>query len=279
MLSLVILPQRRLQLASALYPKVFSMWCSNCHQEVAGIPNSQQGTGHLCARCGGALGKPVSKTTFRVDAGPSNSPVSQKIDFEPVNEPSMRFETGQLDSNNMTTPPVSSPIASLAALDREIEAVDALLQSWAQEPATVGHHAAVTELPQIQTKRSASSFRKLDPLTASVASTRQNVHRIERQISLLLMAQLSFFVSAALASVWSLTYQGQWLIGHLVGVSITGQLCTLFCLTWFVSKLRSVQQRLSDTEVLIVKERLSESSSKTLGRAGLKRPSKPSVTV
>lgn len=255
------------------------MWCSNCHQDVAGLPNSQQGQGPVCARCGEALGRPAARTTFRVDAGPANSPGGEEIDFKPVIDAQGGHAVTQSPSQNKTTPSTASPIASLAALDREIEAVDALLQAWTQEPVHDETTSRVTELPRIKTRRAPSAFKKLDPLTASVASTRQNVHRIERQISLLLMAQLTFFISAALASFWSLTYQGQWLIGHLVGVSITGQLCTLFCLTWFVSKLRGVQQRLSDTEVLIVKDRLPESSSKRQSPVGLKRPSKPSVTV
>lgn len=255
------------------------MWCSSCHQEVAGIPNSHQGQGHLCARCGEALGRPVSGTTLRIDAAPAHPQVAQEIDFEPVIDPPTHQERSPMASLEHATRPATSAVNSLAALDREIEAVDALLQSWAEDSDSVEPTAAVTELPRIKTQRAAPSPRKLDPLTASVASTRQNVHHIERQISLLLMAQITFFVSAALASVWSLMNQGQWLIGHLVGVSITGQLCTLFCLTWFVSKLRAVQQRLSDTEVLIVKDRLPESKAKTRGQASLKRPSKTSVTA
>jgi hypothetical protein len=279
MLSLVNLAHRRLQPASAHYPKVFSMWCSNCHQDVAGLPNSQLGQGPLCARCGEAMGRPASRTTFRVDAGSANSAGREEIDFEPV----IGARGGHVETQGSgpvkTTTTTASPLASLAALDREIEAVDALLQSWTQESVDDETTSRVTELPHIKTRRAPTAYKKLDPLTASVASTRQNVHRIERQISLLLMAQLTFFISAALASFWSLTNQGQWLIGHLVGVSITGQLCTLFCLTWFVAKLRGVQQRLSDTEVLIVKDRLPESGSKRQSPAGLKRPSKASVTV
>ena len=69
------------------------------------------------------------------------------------------------------------------------------------------------------------------------------------------MAQVIFFVSAAIAALWSITSRGEWLVGHLIGVSITGQICTLFCLAWFLSKLRGVQEQLRDSELLIIKSR------------------------
>lgn len=257
------------------------MWCSSCHQEVAGVPNAERGRGYVCGRCGQLMGQVpslrTSPETYREET-PSPDALIHTI------EQSNRSDSGSdapRERGGSTVLQTNSTANSLAALDREIDAFDALLENWPSDAVsseTVSSET-VNEEPvfeAVQPDHPKPFRKKIDPLTFSVGTTRQQVQRLERQISLLLIAQITFFVGAALASLWALTQPEQGLVGQLVGVSITGQLGTLFCLAWFVSRMRSIHQKLSDAEMLIVKQKLERAKPPQLqndaaqkGRSGI----------
>ena len=97
------------------------MWCRSCHQEVAGIP-SRETSGKVCARCS----QPLERFS---GAGPIRRP-----------EPVSKAETATTETApGPIAPPIPeklpSPTASLAALDREIDAVEAILKSWSLDAA------------------------------------------------------------------------------------------------------------------------------------------------
>ena len=70
----------------------------------------------------------------------------------------------------------------------------------------------------------------------------------ERQVSLVLLANVGFFIAAAIAAAWSLLDTGTWFLGHLIGVGITGQVCTMFCLAWLLTQNRAVADALEGAD-------------------------------
>ena len=252
------------------------MWCSSCHQDVAGVLNSERGRGYVCGRCGQLMGQVSSlKTSPETYREETSVPEALIHTIEQSNQSDSRSDASREDGDS-TVLQTNSTANSLAALDREIDAFDTLLENW---PGEASRSQTVDEEPifeAVQPVHPKPFRKKMDPLTLSVGTTRQQVQRVERQVSLLLIAQITFFVGAALTSLWALPQPEQGLGGQVVADSNTGQLGTLFCLAWFVSRMRSIQQRLSDAEMLIIKQKLERANPPQLqtdaalkGRSGI----------
>ena len=252
------------------------MWCSSCHQDVAGVPNAERGRGYVCGRCGQLMGQvPSLRTSPETYREETPAPDALIHTIEQSNRSDSRSDASR-EHGGSTVLQANSTTNSLAALDREIDAFDALLENWPGDAVSSETENEQPVFEAVQPDHPKPFRKKMDPLTFSVGTTRQQVQRLERQVSLLLIAQITFFVGAALASLWALTQPEQGLVGQLVGVSITGQLGTLFCLAWFVSRMRSIHQKLSDAEMLIVKQKLERANPPQLqtdsgpkGRSGI----------
>ena len=154
---------------------------------------------------------------------------------------------------------------SLENLDRELDAVEAILNSWCDIAPMQRTTEPVPQQPAERLPTVEPIPQKADPALAAAASTKVKIASLERQGTLLVMAQVTFFVSAAIAAAWSLSGRGEWLLGHLIGVSVTGQICTLFCLAWFVSKLRGVLQKANDAELQLHRAQRQNLVSQSLG--------------
>jgi len=164
------------------------------------------------------------------------------IERQPLNEP---IESASSDSVRGET----LGRRAIAELDREIRTIEEILDGWqprrarrqdASEPSLARHFG--DELIESRLQKRREGFR------SQIVTGIRRIRLSERQVSLLLLANLGFFLTVTLTGLWSNISPGTWSPGYLLSIAITGQIGTLVGLAWMLSHTRTTAEQLEGAE-------------------------------
>ncbi len=164
-----------------------------------------------------------------------------------IGPPAAHEPIGSLSADSQRGEPLGR--RAIAELDREIRTIEEILDGWqprrarrqdASEPSLARHFG--DELIESRLQKRREGFR------SQIVTGIRRIRLSERQVSLLLLANLGFFLTVALTGLWSNISPGAWAPGYLLSIAITGQIGTLVGLAWMLSHARTTAELLEGAE-------------------------------
>lgn len=214
---------------------------------------------------------PISPSQAHAEAPPP----SPRPQATPTNVPRSQPQPIPASSSHTETATESD---SLAQLGRKLEDIEAVLDAWR---------------PRVERRVDSPSQRLTRHFDDRIIEPRLNSQRIgfrsqihyavqrlrsaERQVLLLLVANLGVFIGTALATGWSLALGVPSQASHLLTIGVVMQVATLFGLAWFVSQTRSIVDVIDDAEREYASHWRSGSSDRLMAQALATRKDGPST--